>query len=340
MTEELALLGPSAIRLFACACTVALTAAAAAAEPPASLAPLLANKNAIAADLARQIAMCSARKDTDYPAFTGCVDWHSAVHGIWALIAYEKATGDHQYAPLVSSILKEPAIQQERDDLRRTPAFEMPYGRAWFLRLAMEQNASTGSSELLDMGDEVAFSIRDYYRRTKIDVFSGAYDSASWALINLFDYAKYRNLVDLQTEVAGWIGKYFVSRDPRCPSGQDNGEFMAICTNWAALVSRVLDRDAYSQWLDKFIEINGLPTPVLNPTTAHHFGLNFSRAWGLWDMYDKSGRTDVLDAYVAHFNHGFQPSSNWQGSYYDVGHWVAQFGMFALQPLFGPKAGR
>jgi hypothetical protein len=190
------------------------------------------------------------------------------------------------------------------------------------------------------MGDEVALSIRDYYRRTKIDAFSGAYDSASWALINLFDYAKYRNLADLQTEVAGWIGKYFVSRDPRCPPGQDNGEFMAVCTNWAALVSRVLDRDAYSQWLDKFIAINGLPTPVLNPTTAHHFGLNFSRAWGLWDMYDKSGRTDVLDAYVAHFNHGFQPSSNWQGSYYDVGHWVAQFGMFALQPLFGPKAGR
>src|SRR5262245_34376899 len=62
------------------------------AQPP-SLAPLAERKNAIAADLARQAALCSARRDTDHFAFKGCIDWHSAVHGVWALLAYEKATG-------------------------------------------------------------------------------------------------------------------------------------------------------------------------------------------------------------------------------------------------------
>jgi len=56
------------------------------------------------------------------------------------------------------------------------------------------------------------------------------------------------------------------------------------------------------------------------------------------EAYGKRG-ADVLEAYVAHFNNGFAPASNWRGSYMAVGHWVAQFGLFALQPLFGPEAG-
>ena len=329
-----------AIWSFAAVIAITLPVAAMADQVPAALLPLSTNKQAIAADLARQIAMCSQRQDSKNIAFKGCVDWHSAVHGLWALTAYEKATGDHQYAKLVSSILTKQGVAQEREHLRQSPAFEMPYGRAWFLRLAMEQHSLTGSSDLLEMGDEVSLSLREHYRRVKIDPFSREYDSASWALINLFDYASYRNLGELRTEVEGWIKRYFVSRDLKCPSDQQSGEFMAICTNWAALVSRVMDKEAYARWLDKFIATNGLPSPVTNPMRAHHHGLNFSRAWGLWDMYDKSGRSDVLDAYVASFDHGFKPSSNWNGSYYEVGHWVAQFGMFALQPLFGAKAGR
>jgi hypothetical protein len=57
-------------------------------------------------------------------------------------------------------------------------------------------------------------------------------------------------------------------------------------------------------------------------------------------MFDKTARPDIADAYAAHFQRGFAPASNWNGSYRAVGHWVAQFGLFALQPLFGPERGR
>jgi len=73
---------------------------------------------------------------------------------------------------------------------------------------------------------------------------------------------------------------------------------------------------------------------------AHHFGLNFSRAWGLWDIYAKTDRADVAKSYATHLSQGFSPASNWRGDYREVGHWVAQFGMFALQPLFGREKGR
>ncbi len=311
-----------------------------AAGPPAEIAALEHDKQAMAAGLARQVAYCSARQDTSHPAFKGCIDWHSAVHGVWALLAYQRATGDTQYASLVGSILTREALSQERAHLKQLPLFEMPYGRAWFLRLAIEHHRLTGSEDLLPFADEVAFSLRDFYRRRGIDRFSGAYESASWALINLLDYARRRHLDDLEAEVTDAVRKNFVEVEVKCATNRERGEFMAICSNWAALVSRVLAREDYVPWLDRFIAMNGLPTPLTRSDSDHEFGLNFSRAWGLWDMYAASGRADVAAAYAAHLKAGYQPASNWRGSYQAVGHWVAQFGMFALQPLFGPEAGR
>jgi len=310
------------------------------AEPPLELAALDHDKRTMAAELARQAAYCSARQDTAHPAFKGCIDWHSSVHGVWALLAYQRATGDAQYAALVASILNKDALAQERASLRQAPLFEMPYGRAWFLRLAIEHHRLTGADDLLPFADEVAFSLRDFYRRRGIDRFSGAYQSASWALINLLDYARHRNLAELEAEVKDAVRKNFVDVEPKCTAERERGEFMAICSNWAALASRVLTRDDYGPWLARFIAVNGLPGPVTHPDNDHEFGLNFSRAWGLWDMYAASGRADVSAAYAAHFRAGYRPASNWRGSYQAVGHWVAQFGLFALQPLFGPEDGR
>jgi hypothetical protein len=307
---------------------------------PAPLLPLMERKQTVAAELARQVAFACGRKDTDHPAFKGCIDWHSAVHGVWALIAYQRATADAQYAPLVASILDGDALARERQHLRQRPAFEMPYGRAWFLRLAIDHHRLTGSDDLLAFSDEVAVSLRDFYRSYAIDRFTGAYQSASWALINLIDYARYRQFAGLEAEVLGWISEDFVDVDPACAAGSERGEFMAVGANWAALVARVLDKADYATWLDAFIAANDLPKPLTRQSRDHELGLNFSRAWGLWDMYAASGRADVLQAFVEHFDNGFAPASNWCGSYRSVGHWVAQFGLYALQPLFGPEHGR
>jgi DUF2891 family protein len=311
-----------------------------AAQAPSSLDPFLKQKESIVSDLARQVAYCSQRRDTQHPAFKGCVDWHSAVHGVWALVAYERATGNRQYAEIVSSLLDRDALARERNHLKQSPQFEMPYGRAWFLRLAIDHHKLTGTDDLLPFADEIASSLRDYYRSRTIDRFSSAYQSDSWALINLLDYARHRHLSDLEAELTGWIKVSFVDVNPKCSFDRERGEFMAICTNWAALVGRVLERQPYSEWVDKFIAMNGLPVAITQADADHEYGLNFSRAWGLWDIYQNTGRADVIKAYAEHLERGLTPARNWRGAYMVVGHWVAQFGMFAVQPLFGPQAGR
>src|SRR5262249_48789535 len=143
-------------------------------------------------------------QDTRHPAFKGCVDWHSAVHGVWALIAYQRATGDAQYSSLMASILNRDALLAEREHLSCSPQFEMPYGRAWFLRLAIEHHRLTGADDLLAFAEEVATSLRDHFRVHGIDPRSGAYASCSWALINMFDYARQLRAVELEAELAGW----------------------------------------------------------------------------------------------------------------------------------------
>ena len=57
-------------------------------ERPPGLAQLEARKAEIAAELAKAVRAAVARKDTGHAAFHGCIDWHSAVHGAWALAAY------------------------------------------------------------------------------------------------------------------------------------------------------------------------------------------------------------------------------------------------------------
>src|SRR5262245_47626768 len=82
-------LGPArrAAVVTALAALVALPAPAAAA---ADATTLTRDRVEIVTDLARPIAECLARRDTEHAAFHGCIDWHSAVHAAWALSAYTR----------------------------------------------------------------------------------------------------------------------------------------------------------------------------------------------------------------------------------------------------------
>lgn len=88
---------------------------------------------------------------------------------------------------------------------------------------------------------------------------------------------------------------------------------------------------------DLFMPPSRLSQPVPRPVTAHEFALNFSRSWGLWEMYSVSVHPEYIDAYVDHVQATLGNSANWDGDYGRVGHWVPQFGMFAIQPLFGSR---
>src|SRR5947208_1849612 len=78
------------------------------------------------------------------PAFYGCYDWHSSVHGHWLLARLVRTFPDAPFAPQAREALRQSItaanIAQETAYLRGEgrASFERPYGLAWLLQLGQE----------------------------------------------------------------------------------------------------------------------------------------------------------------------------------------------------------
>jgi hypothetical protein len=116
-------------------------------------------------------------------------------------------------------------------------------------------------------------------------------------------------------------------------------EFMAVCTNWAWLVGKVLPRPAFKTWLAEFLPPDLAIVPIEEAASVHQAGLNFSRAWGLWALYRMTGEKRFLSAYLRHFESSFARDDVWNGDYGKYAHWVAQFGMLALAVTYEDPPG-
>jgi len=295
---------------------------------------LVQQRTVIAGALVIPATECFQRSDTEHPVFRGCVDWHLAVHAAWTILAYTRLTGDQRYLRLVPEVSSIDGLHQELTFLRSHPAFEMPYGRAWFLRFAIEHKRQFGESVVQEIAQHVKESLLVYYRTNPPLPQSRNYDSASWALINLLDYAHETNDVSTISEVRDMVRARFMQPEQSCDTSRERGAFMAVCTTWAWLVSKVESRESFLYWYKSWgANLEGLQ-PVSNPATAHEYGLNFSRAWGLWRIFAVTSQPSILSAYTKHFNATYLRPTHWKGDYRTVGHWVAQFGMFAALPLF------
>jgi len=311
---------------------IALVAApASAASEDDELARFLAKRTERAAALAVPIAACVKRHDTKHPVFRGCIDWHSSVHGVWALSAFALVTGDKRYRALVRSQLERVGLEGERNYLARHPKFEMPYGRAWFLRLAIDYRRAFGDDRLDALADDVARSLMAHYNRVSPDPRTVAYGNATWALINLYDYGVFRGDPEILGFVKEKVEAHYLDRAP-CPLAMEveTREFMAVCTNWAWLVGKVQPREAFKAWLRDFLPPRLAIKPIEEAASVHQAGLNFSRAWGLWHLYRLTGERRFLDAYLQHFESTFERPEIWNGDYDTLSHWVAQFGMLAV----------
>lgn len=323
------------VTFFALGALLATGSAADQTTPP-EVARLVNSRDKIAADLVGPAVACFQRLDTEHAVFKGCIDWHSAAHGAWAILAYTRATGDRQYLPLVQSRLTEDGIRRELEFLRRNPEFEMPYGRAWFLRLAIEHRRIFGESVVQEMARSVSDSLLQHYLVNPPDPNTQEYDNSAWALINLLDYATETRDEQKIDHVRKMVAARFMQNGSSCSAQRESRGFMAVCANWAWLVSKVQPRPAFLKWYEAWKPNLRSYQPIV-PRNAHEYGLNFSRAWGLWEVAQVTGDRELVASFARHFSATYDHPDHYRGDYRTVAHWVAQFGMFAAMPLFGPK---
>ncbi len=289
--------------------------------------------------LIEPILNCVKRRDTDHDVFHGCIDWHSSVHGFWALTAAARLTGRDDLKDFVLSQLTPAAIGHEQALLRQNGNFEMPYGRAWFLRLAIEFERTFDDRRLRPMADEITGALMRHLSNRNVDPRAGSYESPTWALLNLRSYGRHAAKPELVSFVDRIVRNDYINLARRCSPNADAAQhsFMAICTNWAWLVAEATpDTDFYNEWISKFMPDATDLQAVERPVSPHLYGLNFSRAWGLWRIQRRSADPRFLALYVQHVEKNFADPEWWRGDYRANGHWVAQFGVFALMPLFEP----
>ena len=301
--------------------------------------------------LAPGIAEGIARKDTKHPVFHGNVDWHSAVHGHWALLRIARATGKHAgEAKAADASMTPEGIEAEAKILRENPAFEMPYGRAWFLRLAVEHDLWSGGKDprLKGMAREVARSMLDHYAQFPPSPCSHDYLNASWALAQL--HAWFRHAKDAQglEAVQAIVRDRFLEIPIRLSLGTDasSPEFFSPLGNWAYLVATTQDAKVLQVFLDR----QGIPDADLKPVEAlhpyphglpekpmpipHQLGLNWSRAWALKALSKaapgEKDRKRFEAAYRAHVDAAMKRHEAYGGDFWLYGHWVPQFAVYAL----------
>jgi hypothetical protein len=298
----------------------------------------LARRDELVRAFATVVAAGVARVDTAHPAFHGCYDWHSAVHGTYALLAASRLTGESTFAEIALSQAGPVAVAAEVTALAGGRLdHEVPYGLAWALVLDAEAVRSD-VDVFADLAVAAADRVIDHLDalRNGGDLNSAAFDaeypSATWATIALRRWGLARGntyAIDTADRAAARILCAF--SDGGCePATARAGRGFFSPVHLAVLLAADLGGGSGPTVLDGRA---GFDTDLLvdaQQPTVHSAGLNFTRAWGLYGAWritqDPRWRDAAAELIIGH---AARPE-RWRDDYARYAHWIPQFGVFAV----------
>ena len=271
------------------------------------------------------------RRDTEHAVFHGCWDWHSAVHGHWALLRAADLIGAEEDVAWVGRRLLGPGMAQEFATLRDHPDFEWPYGRAWLLRLLMTFEQISGCRDLRAPSLEVARSLEQGLASQHLHPDVGEYTNPSWALLQLHAWARWVEETTTVAWVREVVSRAFLGTDLRLATDREPpGEFFSRWALQAALVGEVLGGEALAGWLGEQVFTAEELAPVQELHSSHHLGLNASRAWGFWAAAQATGSSRWAAATRSHVEASLALHERWRDDRRAYTHWVPQFTIYAV----------
>ncbi|HEV3199089.1 MAG TPA: DUF2891 domain-containing protein, partial [Bryobacteraceae bacterium] len=247
------------------------------------------------------------------PAFYGCYDWHSSVHGHWLLVRLARLFPEAPFAAdarqAVAQSLTAAHIAEEVKYLSAEgrSSFERPYGLAWLLQLAAElkewdtPEARQWSATLQPLEQAVTARIVSWMPKMERPIRAGEHNNTAFAIGLMLDYARIAGNREFGKVVESRARDYYW-KDRNCPlSYEPSGEdFLSPCLAEADAMRRVLPGDQFAQWFTEFLpHVELEPTRVTDVTDGklyHLAGLNLSRAWMLEGIVSKLGAGDARRA--------------------------------------------
>jgi hypothetical protein len=299
------------------------------------------------------------------PAFFGCYDWHSSVHGHWMLARLARLFPNALFAAparaaLEASLTQEHAAAEVRYlEGEGRVSFERPYGLAWLLQLARElrgwddPDARRWAAALAPLEAAAAERLAAWIPKLHYPIRIGEHDQTAFSFGLAWDWAQATGDRRLRNAIQD-AAKRFYAGDRACPldyepSGED---FLSPCLAEADLMRRVLGPADFAGWLSSFL--NGIPrdgragwlapgvvTDRADPKLAHIDGLNLSRAWMLERIACALPATDsrvkALRAAAAKHRDAALPAVT--GEHYEGGHWLGTFAVYLTSDV-GCRASR
>lgn len=197
-------------------------------------------------------------------AFYGCWDWHSAVNSTWAMVRLMKALPDFALAPVMREKLEghltERAMQGELAYLSENPQFELPYGYVWLLLLHAEleawgdTEASEWAGHMAPLADMVSERLAEYIDELEKPLRVGTHHNTAFAISMGLRATEMVRRPSLARALRSAATRFYAD-DRECAVEDEPGssDFLSPCLEEAALMARVMDRDAYVQWLDSLL---------------------------------------------------------------------------------------
>jgi len=288
------------------------------------------------------------------PAFYGCFDWHSSVHGHWLLARLARLYPTAPFAaPARAALARSLTPENMAGELAylRGPgraSFERPYGLAWLLALGAELRTFENgegrawSAALRPLEAEASARLSTWLRKLHYPVRVGEHGQTAFAFGLAWDWARAagdRELAALLQERS----LAFYGSDRSCPIGYEpSGEdFLSPCLAEADLLRRLLPQQGYARWLTRFLPripagggaawlAPGVVTDRADPRLAHLDGLNLSRAWMLEGIASGLPRGDArlpaLGAAARAHRQAALPAVT--GEHYEGGHWLGSFAVY------------
>lgn len=292
-----------------------------------------------------------------HPAFYGCFDWHSAVHGHWLLVRVLRRFPDLSIAAEIRASLR---ANLSNENLAAEAAyfeepgrkgFERTYGWAWLLKLAEElaawddRDAQAWAAALKPLAAIIERRYLDFLPRQTYPIRVGTHPNTAFGLAFALDYARALGRGELAALVEQRSRDYYLA-DASAPAGWEPGgnDFFSPSLMEADLMRRVLPPTAFSRWLDRCLPNlrAGYPPSLLTPAVVsdrsdgqlvHLDGLNLSRAWCMWSIAAALPEGDPRRAVLTRSaeKHAEAGLTGVDSGDYMGDHWLTTFALMMLE---------
>jgi len=288
-----------------------------------------------------------------HPAFYGCFDWHSSVHGHWMLV---KLLKDFPSLPENKKIREAISLNINIQNIQKETAyftmplaknFERTYGWAWILKLQQEllnwndEDGKRWKAALQPLCDTVVSLWMNYLPKQTYANRTGVHPNTAFGLVFALDYARATGNKKFEAAIIQSATNIY-KNDKNAPAAwePDGSDFLSPSLEEADLMRRVLTKTAFITWFKAFMPLASLQhltqLPVVSDRNdlqiVHLDGLCFSRSWCMRGIANLLPATDKRKALLlqSSIKHLKASLPNVASGAYGGEHWLASFAVYAI----------